>query len=157
MTRILDIPGEDCSRKLQQALSSTTPGLRVEVEDPTKGEASWSQTLSLRKGLWVGVDIELVERDKKTQIEVSVASQGQTMLLLLAVVAALLGALVGGDLILPLVGLGGYTSKLTLAISVILFLFITVPTAMLLSKLLGKGGEEENKRLQELVSQLLKP
>ena len=147
--------------EIQAIVKAGVAELVLSVGDASTDNDSgkWKQSIHLRRGTWTGIDIDLSQTkgSDSVDVEISTASKGGTVLLIGAMVVAIAGALLSGDPLLRAVGITGYTTNITLALTALALMFITVPVAMILGRIIGASGAKESKKLVEKVTQLLQP
>jgi hypothetical protein len=141
---------------LLNALRSEFADYAIAPEAADTSEGTWSRSITVRKGLWVGVDIELEQRQGgPVTLEVVQSSKGQAIGVLVGVTAAVMTALVWGDPLLSALGISSVKSTVTVAVSALAFCFVTVPVALLGGRVLGAGAATECAALHDRVVALI--
>jgi hypothetical protein len=149
--------GPEVAKQLLDVLKGALEGYAVSAEDAETSGQEWSRTIAVRKGSWVGVDVDLKQESPQsaTVVEVDRASKGSTVGILVAVVLAIVLAIASGDPILEALGITSVKTTLTVGLAALGFMFVTVPVAIGVTKLLGRGGAQESEALQSRITALI--
>jgi hypothetical protein len=141
---------------LLNALRSEFADYAIAPEAADTAEGAWSRSITVRKGLWVGVEIELAQRQGgPVTLEVVQSSKGQAIGVLVGVAAAVITALVWGDPLLLALGISSLKSTVTVAVCALAFCFVTIPVALLGCRVLGAGATTECAELRDRVVALI--
>lgn len=148
--------GKQICSQTQQALASALSGYAVSLGEATRERGTWSRTIAVRKGAWVGADVDIEQSGEAVTLEVSRASKAASVALALGLLAAISGSFLAGDPLLSLVGLAGWHSNLTLALTAIALCFVTIPLALVVVRLVGAGAVRESAALQARIEALIR-
>ena len=145
---------EPISAAVLQTLTSELRGYEVSAAEPISTGGKWSRQIAVRKGSWVGVDVDVEQTDPSTvTLSIDRGSKGGTIALLAGLALAV--ALAIPDPLLKAIGIDFVRTNLTIALAAIAYAFLTVPLAFFVVRLVGRSGAAESMRLEEQIAALL--